>query len=145
MKFDLMDFGAGSSCDGFGLEPKSATVSAIPASVRWGSMNQHVARTTDEAKQIVVAGYLTVDPASRDEYLAGFREVVRQARLGEGCLDFAISPDLLDSSRINIFERWRSQGHAETFRGSGPSDDQSATMTSASVVEYDVDAARSLT
>jgi quinol monooxygenase YgiN len=96
-------------------------------------------------KQVIVAGHLIVDAAGRDEYLAGCREVVRQARLAAGCLDFAISPDSLDPARINIFEHWASQADAETFRGSGPSDDQSGAMTSASVTEYDVAAARSLT
>jgi quinol monooxygenase YgiN len=101
-------------------------------------MNQHA------AKQIVVAGHLIVDPAGRAGYLADCREVVRQARVAAGCLDFAISADLLDPGRINIFERWESRGAVEAFRGSGPSDDQSAAIVSASVAEYDVDAARSI-
>jgi len=36
------------------------------------------------------------------------------------------------------FERWESQAAVETFRGSGPSDDQGAAMLSASVAEYDI-------
>ncbi len=78
------------------------------------------------AKQIVVAGHLIVEPAVRAAYLADCREVVRQARLAAGCLDFTISADLLDPGRINILERWESRAAVETFRGSGPSDDQQA-------------------
>lgn len=94
--------------------------------------------------QVIVAGHITVAPEDRAEYLAGSVDVVRQARVSDGCLDFAISGDLLDESRINIFERWTSQAAVEAFRGSGPSDEQGASMTSASVDEFDVASQRSL-
>lgn len=91
---------------------------------------------------IIVAGHLTVEPSHRDSYLTGCADVVEQARAAAGCLDFAISADLLDPGRINVFERWDSRATLAAFRGSGPSDDQSAAMLSASVTEYDVDPAR---
>lgn len=87
---------------------------------------------------IIVAGHLMVDPEQRDSYLAGCVDVVEQARGARGCLDFAITADLVDIGRINIFERWESQAAVEAFRGSGPSDEQSAAMLSATVAEYDV-------
>jgi quinol monooxygenase YgiN len=87
---------------------------------------------------VIVAGHITVEPQQRESYLAGCVSVVEQARGAAGCLDFAIAADLLDSGRINIFERWESQAAVETFRRSGPSDDQSAAMLSASVAEYDI-------
>jgi quinol monooxygenase YgiN len=71
--------------------------------------------------------------------------VVEQARRAPGCLDYTITADLVDPGRIDIFERWESQGAVETFRGSGPSDEQGAAMRSASVAEYDVADVRSLT
>jgi quinol monooxygenase YgiN len=107
-------------------------------------MNQQLAQSTDQSTQVVVAGHLIVASADRADYLADCCEVVRQARSAAGCLDFAISGDLLDPSRINIFERWESQASVDAFRGSGPSDDQSAAIVSASVLEFDVGAARSL-
>jgi quinol monooxygenase YgiN len=94
---------------------------------------------------VVVAGYLVVDPEARADYLAGCVDVVRQARAAAGCLDFTISGDLLDAGRINVYERWESQSAVEAFRGGGPSGDQAAVVTSASVAEYDVGARRSLT
>jgi quinol monooxygenase YgiN len=93
---------------------------------------------------VVVAGHLMVDPHQRDDYLMDCVDVVRQARAAAGCLDFAISADLLDVGRINVYERWRSQAAVEAFRGSGPSDEQGAAMLSASVAEYDVVAERRL-
>ena len=87
---------------------------------------------------VIVAGHIVVDPQDRDDYLSGCVEVVRQARRTAGCLDFAISADLVDPGRVNIFERWESQAAVEAFRGEGPSDEQGAAIRAASVAEYDV-------
>jgi quinol monooxygenase YgiN len=85
---------------------------------------------------VIVAGHLHVDPAERDRYLATCVEVVRLAREAPGCLDFALSPDLVDPGRINILERWDSQDAVEAFRGSGVDDEQGAMILGASVAEY---------
>jgi quinol monooxygenase YgiN len=94
---------------------------------------------------VIVAGQILVDPAERESYLAGCTGVVEQARRAPGCLDFSITADLVEPGRINVFERWESREAAETFRGSGPSEEQGAAMLSASVTEYDVAGMRSLT
>ena len=93
---------------------------------------------------VIVAGHVTVEPQQREAYLADCVRVVEQARGAAGCLDFAITADLIDPGRINIFERWASQAAVETFRGSGPSNEQGAAMRSASVAEYDVADVRSV-
>ena len=93
---------------------------------------------------VIVAGHIVVDPQQRDDYLSGCVEVVRQARRTAGCLDFALSADLLDPGRVNIFERWESVAAVEAFRGGGPSDEQGAAIVAASVAEYDIGAERSL-
>ena len=85
-----------------------------------------------------------MEPSQRAVYLAGCVHVVAQARAAAGCLDFTITGDLVDPGRVNIFERWESQGAVEAFRRGGPSDDQSAAMLSAAVAEYDIAAVRSL-
>jgi quinol monooxygenase YgiN len=85
---------------------------------------------------VIVAGHLLVDPAEREAYLEGCRPVVEQARSTDGCLDFAITADLLDPSRVNLYERWESQEAVEAFRGEGPSGDQQQAIRSASVAEY---------
>ncbi len=79
---------------------------------------------------VIVAGHIIVAPQQRESYLAGCVSVVEQARSAAGCLDFAITADLVDPGRINVFERWESQAAVETFRGSGPSDEQDAEMLS---------------
>jgi quinol monooxygenase YgiN len=93
---------------------------------------------------VIVAGHIVVDPAAREEYLAGCVEVVRAARGSSGCLDFAITPDVVEPGRINVFERWESQAAVEAFRQGGPSDEQNAAILSASMAEYHVGAVRVL-
>ncbi len=94
---------------------------------------------------VIVAGQIFVEPAGRERYLVGCTDVVEQARRAPGCLDFAITADLIDPGRINIFERWETREAVQAFRGNGPSDEQSTAMLAASVAEYDVADIRSLT
>ncbi len=94
---------------------------------------------------VIVAGHLEVDPDQRDAYLAGCVRIVEQARTAPGCLDFSLSPDLLDPGRINVLERWESVEAVQTFRGSGTEDDQSVSILNASVVEYEVISSQALT
>jgi heme-degrading monooxygenase HmoA len=61
--------------------------------------------------------------------------VVEKARRADGCLDFAITVDLLDPSRVNLFERWESQAAVKTFRRPGPRNKSGAPV---SVAEYDI-------
>lgn len=93
---------------------------------------------------VIVTGHLLVDAAGRDAYLETCRAVVEQARAAPGCLDFALSADLIDARRINILERWETQAAVEAFRGSGVDDEQGATIQGASVAEYDVADVRQL-
>jgi quinol monooxygenase YgiN len=69
---------------------------------------------------VTVAGRITVDPEQRECYLAGCMSVVEKARRADGCLDFAITADLLDPGRVNLFERRETQVAVETFRRSAP-------------------------
>jgi quinol monooxygenase YgiN len=93
---------------------------------------------------VIVAGHITVDAEQRESYLAGCMSVVEKARRADGCLDFAITADLLDPGRVNLFERWESQAAVETLRRSGPGNEQRAATLSVSVAEYDIADARSL-
>lgn len=93
---------------------------------------------------VIVAGHITVEPQQRESYLAGCVSIVERARGTAGCLDFAITADLLDPGRVNIFERWESQAAVETFRSRGPSTKQGAATRSVSVAEYDITDVRPL-
>ena len=86
---------------------------------------------------VIVAGHITVDAEQRESYLAGCMSVVEKARRADGCLDFAITADLLDPGRVNLFERWESQAAVETFRSSGPSNKQGAASVERMCVAID--------
>ena len=86
----------------------------------------------------IVAGSLYVDPAGRDAYLASCVEVVRQARSAPGCVDFAISADLVEPGRINVYERWESDAQLLAFRGAGPSEEQATAILGAEVHRYSI-------
>jgi quinol monooxygenase YgiN len=94
---------------------------------------------------IIVAGQIVVEPAQREAYLQSCVEAVGQARNARGCLDFALTADLVTEGRINVFERWESAEAVHAFRGEGPSQEQQAKMIYASVSEYEVSAVRDLT
>jgi len=87
---------------------------------------------------VIVSGHVTVEPRQREAYLAGCVRIVERSRSLAGCLDFAISADLVDSGRVNIYERWESQAAVESARSSAPGDDLDAAMLSVSVAEYDI-------
>jgi len=87
---------------------------------------------------VIVAGHITVDPEQRESYLAGCVSVVEKARGADGCLDFAITADLIDPGRVNLFERWETQAAVKTFRRRAPRNRSGAAMLSVSVAEYDV-------
>ena len=93
---------------------------------------------------VIVAGHVTVEPQQRESYLAGCVSVVERARGAAGCLDCAMTADLIDPGRVNIFERWESQAALEAFRGSGPDNEQRPPMRSVSVAEYDIAGVRPL-
>jgi quinol monooxygenase YgiN len=56
----------------------------------------------------------------------GCASLVERAREEAGCLDFAITADLIAPGRVNHFERWESQAAVENFRRSAPSRKQRA-------------------
>lgn len=89
---------------------------------------------------IIVAGWLQVEPTDRDGYVADCVTVVQRARTAKGCLDFTITTDPLEPDRIHVYERWESDADVEAFRGSGPSDDQTAQIVDAEVRKYRISA-----
>jgi len=118
----------------------------LPSMTSWVTRGLSCSGSTKKGHaMVIVSGHLIVDEDVRDDYLADCADVVAQARRAPGCLDFAISADVLDPGRINVFERWSSQSAVEEFRGSGTGDEQAAMITSASVSEYDVSGERRLT
>ncbi|BDT93070.1 MULTISPECIES: putative quinol monooxygenase [Nocardia] len=84
---------------------------------------------------LIVAGCLRV--TDRERYLDSCREVVALARAAEGCLDFSLGADLIESDRVNVYERWATRAAVERFRGTGTSGDLDAQIVSADVREFE--------
>ncbi|GII75386.1 antibiotic biosynthesis monooxygenase [Sphaerisporangium rufum] len=87
---------------------------------------------------LIVSGWIKVAPGTRDGYLKTCVEVVEKARAFPGCVDFAVSADLLDPDRVNVYEQWQSEVDLDAFRGSGPDDDQTDMITSAEVARHHI-------
>lgn len=94
---------------------------------------------------IIVAGSLTVAPEHRQTFLDSCRSVIEQARVAAGCSEFYVSADPLDTTKINVFERWDSVESVEMFRGSGVGDEQQALIIAADVAQYEIADVTSLT
>ena len=97
--------------------------------MRGAARRLHTRRQKRSTPIVIVAGHIMVDPEQRESYLAGSMSVVEKARRAAGCLDFAITADLLDPGRVNLFERWESQAAVKTFRKRGPRNKQRAACS----------------
>jgi quinol monooxygenase YgiN len=60
---------------------------------------------------IIVAGHFVVDPAEREQFLAGRTDAMQRSRAEAGCITYTFSPDPLDPGRVLLFERWESKAH----------------------------------
>ena len=87
---------------------------------------------------IIVAGRLTIQPGRRDEFVVRSIDAVVKARAHDACEDFSVSADPVDSTRVNIFEKWRSRFALDAFRSAGPESDLFDLVESFDVEEYEV-------
>lgn len=87
---------------------------------------------------LIIAGHLTLQESDRDRYVADCAAAVAAARNADGCLDFAVSADAVDPSRVNVFERWRTRELLLAFRGDGPDDDLRSRILAADIAEYEI-------
>jgi quinol monooxygenase YgiN len=58
---------------------------------------------------IIIAGYSLIEGEKRDAAVTAFADMVAQARKQDGCLDFFMSADSVDTNRMNLFECWRDE------------------------------------
>jgi quinol monooxygenase YgiN len=67
-------------------------------------------------RNVIVAGWVTVDPKKRDAVVESFKDLILRARNAAGCLDLAITADPVDPCRINNFEFWQSEEALNAWR-----------------------------
>ncbi|MCB0994166.1 MAG: antibiotic biosynthesis monooxygenase [Acidimicrobiales bacterium] len=73
---------------------------------------------------LIVAGHFQVDPADRDEFISTKHDAMRETRTEGGCLEYVMSADPIDDSRVMLFERWADQdafdAHMAAIAARGP-------------------------
>src|SRR5277367_6161504 len=58
---------------------------------------------------LIVAGHFVVDPSEQQEFVAGRAGAMKATRDEPGCLEYVMSADPVDESRVVLFERWADQ------------------------------------
>jgi quinol monooxygenase YgiN len=58
---------------------------------------------------LIVAGHFEVDPADQAAFVAGRVEQMEATRTESGCLEYAMTADPVDPTRVLLFERWADQ------------------------------------
>ncbi len=89
---------------------------------------------------LIVAGAFVVAPDEREEFLAQRHDAMTATRSEDGCLEYVLSADPVDPSRVVLFERWADQASFDAHLAglaSGPRPDGPSPQ-SMSVEIYDV-------
>ena len=63
---------------------------------------------------IIVAGYLTVDPAQLTRFEQAIAKVVDTVRKEDGCRHYSVPAEDRDRGLINVAEVWRDQAAVDT-------------------------------
>jgi hypothetical protein len=85
---------------------------------------------------IIVSGRIYVAPDRRAEFIERSLAAVHAARKTDGCADFVVAADPVESDRVNVYEEWQSDEALLTFRGDGPGEDLSNLIRRADVKRY---------
>jgi quinol monooxygenase YgiN len=97
---------------------------------------------------VIVGGAFVVEPDQREEFLAGRHDAMRASRAEPGCLEYTLSADPIDPSRVVLFERWSSQealdAHLAASRARPASEGTAVAPKAMSIVVYDVTGERPL-
>jgi quinol monooxygenase YgiN len=88
---------------------------------------------------LIIAGHYHVEAEQRGAYVAAFADLVRRARAAPGCLDVAITADLVDPRRVNNYERWESEDTLAAFRAVADPPEVDVEMVDMQVSKFHVD------
>ena len=58
---------------------------------------------------LIVAGHFTVAAEDHAAFVAGRVEAMKHTRTENGCLEYVMSADPVDPTRVMLFERWADQ------------------------------------
>ena len=96
---------------------------------------------------IIVTGAFTLDPADRDEFVAGMAARLKSTRAEPGCLVYVVAADPADPGRAVLLEKWESEDalatHAEALKTTRPAPG-GPRPTTMSILRYDATGERPL-
>jgi quinol monooxygenase YgiN len=90
---------------------------------------------------LIIAGTFEVDPARRDEFIAGKEAGMRQSRAEAGCHHYVMSADPLEPGRVYLYERWESKEHLAPHLarlGGTPADPDAVPVLAAEILQYEI-------
>lgn len=85
---------------------------------------------------VIIAGHVKMEALQRDAYVEAFRDLIRRGRAADGCIDFAITADPVDPSRVNTLEIWDSADALDAFRKVANPPDTGIEFTAMEVKRY---------
>lgn len=91
---------------------------------------------------VIIAGYVTVEPAQAARYVLEFTEFVRRTRSEAGCQDVIIALDPIEAGRINVFELWESQELMDAFRKRAQPPETGIEILEDHVMKYEISAVK---
>ena len=93
---------------------------------------------------LIVAGYMDVEPAAREDFLAGMVAGMTSSRAEPGCLDYVLSPDPIDPGRVRLFERWESKealgAHLANMAGRQSQSSGPSPVKAVELLQYEISA-----
>ncbi len=97
---------------------------------------------------VIVGGSFEVEPAQREEFLAGRLDAIRSSRAEAGCLEYSLMPDPIEPGRVVLYERWADQAaldaHLAGMRQGPPPAPGGVAPKSATITVFDISGERSL-
>jgi quinol monooxygenase YgiN len=87
---------------------------------------------------IIVAGMIYIKRGQRQKFLDRSMPAVRLARKTRGCMDFVVSADPIEKTRVNVFEMWASEKGLMEFRNSESGEDLFLLVDRADVSQYSI-------
>ncbi|MPZ81299.1 MAG: antibiotic biosynthesis monooxygenase [Actinophytocola sp.] len=87
---------------------------------------------------LIIAGKLYVAPEERDKFVDGHVEVVKRAREYAGCIDLAISADMIEDGRVNMIEVFESEEALASWRKIAPGPSYHAEIQGGDVQKHQI-------
>ncbi len=93
---------------------------------------------------LIVAGTFEVEAADQDAFVTARVAAMRDTRTEGGCLEYVMSADPVDATRVMLFERWEDQAALDAHMALIPTKPRAGgpAPKSFSVTIYDVAAER---